>query len=208
MNNILKDIKNIIFDFDGVIIDSMDVRADGVSEVFANYDKELVDKFIDYYGYNAGLSKFLKIKYFYNKILNKDISDEKIEVYSNKLSKIMKEKLISKEVLIDDSCEFIKNNYEKFNFHIASGSEENELRFLCNKLGIDQYFKSIKGAPLHKNDLVNNIIEENSYKREETIIIGDSINDFEAAEINDIGFFGYNNLQLQDKGLGYIYKFN
>lgn len=207
MNDIFKNIKNIIFDFDGVIIDSMDVRANGVSEVFSHYDNNLVDKFIEYYRYNAGLSKFIKIKYFYNEILGKDISDEKINKYSNQLSNIMKERLASKEILINNTFEFIKNNYRKFNFHIASGSEEVELRFLCDKLEISQYFKCINGAPLHKNELVNKIIEENNYKKEETIIIGDSINDFDAAEINNIGFVGYNNLNLKEKGLGYIYKF-
>lgn len=207
MNNMFNNIKNIIFDFDGVIIDSMDVRVNGVKEVFSQYDDNLLDKFIEYYRYNAGLSKFIKIKYFYNNILNEDISEEMIVEYSNKLSKIMKAKLSSKEVLINDTYEFIKNNYKKFNFHIASGSEEKELKFLCDKLEISKYFKSIKGAPLHKNDLVKNIICENNYKKEETIIIGDSINDFDAADVNNIGFLGYNNINLEKKGVGYIYNF-
>lgn len=208
MNNILKDIKNIIFDFDGVIINSMDLRVDGVSKVFAHYDKQLVDKFISYYRYNAGLSKFIKIKYFYNEILGKDISEEKINDYSNQLSRIMREKLSTKEVLIEDTYKFIKNNYKRFNFHIASGSEQSELIFLCDRLEISKYFKCINGAPLHKNNLVQNIIEKNNYKKHETIIIGDSINDFESAKINEIGFVGYNNLELQKMGLGYMYKFN
>ena len=208
MKSVLKNIKNIIFDFDGVIINSMDVRANGIKDIFSHYDKNLVDKFIEYYRYNAGLSKFIKIKYFYNEILGKDISEERIDEYSNKLSIIMKKKLISKEVLIEDTCKFIKNNYEKFNFHIASGSEESELIFLCDKLEISKYFKSIKGAPIHKNDLVKNIIDKNNYNRKETILIGDSINDFDAAKINNIGFVGYNNPQLQEKGVVYIEKFN
>jgi hypothetical protein len=39
--------------------------------------------------------------------------------------------LIKPENLILDSLNYIKNNYEKYNFHIVSGSDQEELRFLC-----------------------------------------------------------------------------
>ena len=47
---------------------------------------------------------------------------------------------------------------------------------------------------------------ENKYKKEETILIGDSINDFEAAKNNYIKFYGYNNLDLK-KTHNYIVSF-
>ena len=197
-------IKNIIFDFDGVIIDSMSIRADGVREVFCNYDKNLVEEFVEYYKYNAGLSKFSKIKYFYNSILKKNISEEKVNEYSDQLSKIMKKKLILKEVLIKDTVDFIKCNYKKYNMSIASGSEEKELNYLCEQLEIKKYFRGIYGAPLHKNDIVKNIIKNNNYNLEETILIGDSINDFDAAKVNNIGFYGFNNESLKNKSDIYI----
>ena len=200
-------IKNIIFDFDGVIIDSMGIRTDGFRDIFHKYDNELVERLIAYHNENGGLSRFNKIKYFYNELLSQEITDMKIEEYATEFSNIMRQKLISKDVLIMDTVGFIKENYTKFNMHIASGSEEKELQFLCNELEISKYFKSIKGSPMHKNNLVKQIIEENNYKNEETVIIGDSINDFEAAEVNTIGFLGYNNLTLEGKGLGYIHKF-
>ena len=208
MSKNIKEIKNIIFDFDGVIIDSMEVRVKGINKVFSEYDKEALDKFIEYYRYNAGLSKFIKIKYFYNNILGKDITEEKVNLYSKKLSEIMRLKLSSKSVLIKDTLSFIENNYHIYNFHIASGSEEEELKYLCERLDISRFFKSIHGAPIHKNDLVAKIIKENNYNKDETIVIGDSINDFEAAEINRIDFFWYNNLNLVELASKYIYNYN
>ena len=39
------------------------------------------------------------------------------------------------------------------------------------------------------------------------LLIGDSINDYEAAKVNGISFFGYNNKMLIQKG-AYIEKFS
>jgi haloacid dehalogenase superfamily, subfamily IA, variant 1 with third motif having Dx(3-4)D or Dx(3-4)E len=202
-----KNIKNIIFDFDGVIVDSMHIRSEGFREIFCEYDEQLVKKLIVYNEINGGLSRFNKIKYFYNEVLNSDISENRIQEYAEAFSKIMKEKLTSKQILIADTVNFIKQNYSNYNFHIASGSEEKELQYLCKELEIYKYFKTINGSPKTKNELVKNIILENNYCLNDTVLIGDSINDYEAAVINNIGFFGYNNIELKGKGNGYIFRF-
>ena len=79
------------------------------------------------------------------------------------------------------------------NFHIVSGSDGNELRFLCKKLGLTSYFKTIDGSPIPKKELVNNILKTFSYEIKDTILIGDSINDYYAAKHNQIRFMAYNN---------------
>ena len=99
-------------------------------------------------------------------------------------------------------------NYKYYNFHLVSGSEHNELNFLCEKLRIMNYFRSIEGSPSLKNDLITNLMEGESYKKEETILIGDSVNDYEAAKKNEIEFFGYNNLSLKSINNNYILDFN
>ena len=189
-------IKNIIFDFDGVILDSMPTRDLGFREIFKEFDNELVEELIIYHNQNGGLSRFVKIRYFYEKLLNKSISDDEVKKLAEKFSIIMKRELIKSKYLIEDSVEFIKNNFNKYRFHIASGSEHYELNYLCEKLNLKQYFKTINGSPTHKNDIVKNILEKNDYFINETILIGDSTNDFEAAKENKIIFYGYNNIDL------------
>lgn len=201
-------IKNIIFDFDGVIIDSMHIRDYGFRKIFRNYPKEKVEKLIRYHRLNGGLSRFDKIKYFYNTILEEEISDDKLYKYTEEFSIIMKDKLISEDILIHDSIKFISKNYNRYNFHIASGSEENELNYICNKLNISSYFKSIYGSPMNKVDIVKKIINENNYKNEYTILIGDSINDYEASLKNKIRFIGYNNELIRYISYYYIDNFD
>lgn len=193
-------VKVIFFDFDGVILDSMPIRDYGFKKIFKGFPQKEVDDFLIYHNNNGGLSRFHKIEYFYNNILKKTISKKEIEKYANEFSEIMKNELINKKYLISDTLNFIRKNNDNFIYHIVSGSEQNELRFLCKKLDIDKYFKSIEGSPIPKNDLVKNILDKEKYKKEESILIGDSINDYEAASINGISFFGFNNEALKNKG--------
>jgi len=201
-------IKNILFDFDGVILDSMPIRDYGFKKIFKNFDDDLVDKLLEYHNQNGGLSRYVKIKYFYNSILDKEISDKEMNYYADSFSKIMKKKLVDKKYLITTTLKFIKTIYKECNLHIVSGSDGDELRFLCEKLGIFTYFKSIHGSPTNKNQLVENVLLSNSYMKYETILIGDSINDYEAAKDNNIDFYGFNNPNLASISSQYLDDYN
>ena len=105
-------IKNILWDFDGVILDSMPIRDYGFRKIFESYTEELVEEFIKYHRLKGGLSRFHKIKYFYNTLLSKDISKEQIQEYADKFTIIMKEQLINTESLMPDSVDFITTNHK------------------------------------------------------------------------------------------------
>ena len=201
-------IKNILWDFDGVIIDSLAIRDYGFREIFKEFDKQSVDKLIQYHNYNGGLSRFHKIEYFFNEILKQNITQDEILQYADKFTQIMRQSLSDKKYLINDTVNFIKNNYKNYNFHIVSGSEHNELNFLCQKLDLSQYFISINGSPTPKNQLIKNLLESYNYNINQTILIGDSINDYEAASVNKIDFYGFNNENLRDKSKIYIEDWN
>lgn len=201
-------IKTILWDFDGVILDSMPVREYGFRKIFEDFDNALVEKLLDYHNQNGGLSRYVKIKYFYEELLGQGITEEKIIELAEKFSTIMKRELIKTKYLITETVDFIKQNYKKYNFHIVSGSDEKELRFLCKELDVDKYFISIYGSPIHKNDLVKNIFNKYDYNKYETILIGDSVNDYEASKVNGIDFYGYNNLELKDVSKSYILNFS
>ncbi|MDA9640221.1 HAD hydrolase-like protein [Flavobacteriaceae bacterium] len=197
--------KNILWDFDGVILSSMHIRDWGFREIFKTFKKEDVQKLLDYHNLNGGLSRYVKIRYFYEEILKREITKEEVLKYASSFSLIMKKELVNPNNLIQDSLIFIQENYKKYNFHIVSGSDQKELKFLCETLGISKYFLSINGSPTPKNVLVNNLLEKESYNKIDTCLIGDSINDRDAANVNGIKFIGYNNLTL-NKGL-YIKTF-
>ena len=202
-------IKNILWDFDGVILNSMEIRDSGFEIIFKNFETSKVRSLLDYHRLNGGLSRYVKIKYFYEDILKRSITEEQVLQYASKFSEIMRKELVNPENLILDAVGFIKENYTNFNFHIVSGSDQQELRFLCEELNLSNYFISIHGSPTPKNKLVKDLLVKNNYIAAQTCLIGDSINDWEAARNNKIGFYGYNNLELKGfKQTFYISSFH
>jgi beta-phosphoglucomutase-like phosphatase (HAD superfamily) len=62
--------KNVIWDFDGVIIDSMPIRGQGFEEIFKDFAAVHVEELMRYHRANGGLSRFVKIRYFFEVILD------------------------------------------------------------------------------------------------------------------------------------------
>lgn len=200
--------QTILWDFDGVILDSVHIRDQGYWHVLKGYPKDRVNKLIKFQQINGGLSRYVKFRYFYEEILGKEISEEEVNGFADQYSEFMRERLTDTELLINDTMDFIRSYHNKYNMHIVSGSDQNELQFLCRELNIDFYFKSILGSPTPKITLVKNILDNENYKPEHVVLIGDSINDYEAANKNNITFYGYNNPDIKGKGKRYITEFS
>ena len=199
--------KTILWDFDGVILDSMAVRDWGFEEIFKNFDKQDIVSLLHFHRANGGLSRYVKIRYFYEEILGKPIEEPKVLEYANKFSVLMKKELTNPKNLILDSVNFIKQNFENYNFHIVSGSDGEELRYLCSELGLSKFFISIQGSPTPKKKLVESLLNDYGYDNESTCLIGDSKNDYDAAKFNDIMFIGFNNEELENINSPYIRSF-
>jgi phosphoglycolate phosphatase-like HAD superfamily hydrolase len=198
----LSDFKNIIWDFDGVIINSSEIRISAFRQTLCTYPADLVDKLIDFHKTNDGLSRYVKIDYFFSNIINQRLDSHKRTKLLKEYGIICSKKLDNKKLIIEDTLKFIVNNHSQKNFHIASGSDNDELKTLCLSLDLATFFNSINGSPEVKKNIVRRIILENNYVPEETCLIGDSINDYDAAVINKIQFFAFNNIKLKREKKG------
>lgn len=191
------DFEVILWDFDGVIIDSNSVREFGFREVLKEFDSEQVEQLIDFHNANGGWSRYVKFRYFYEEILKRPISESQVQELANRFSSIMVESLPNPELLIEETVCFIQKMHSKRKqMHIVSGSDGSELRTLCEQLELSKYFLSINGSPTPKTALVKAIIDNGNTSTSQYCLVGDAVNDYAAANQNEIQFFGYNNLEL------------
>lgn len=189
--------KIILWDFDGVLMNSNEVRDKGFLEVLKEFPKEQVTQLMEFHQTNGGLSRYVKFRYFFEEIREENITEEEVQGWADKFSEIMLNSLINKELLIEETINFVKGNYKNHSMHIVSGSDGNELNQICKGIGINHFFKSIQGSPTPKKQLVAELLKKHQYNLNQCVLIGDSINDYEAAKNNNIYFMAYNNKQIE-----------
>ncbi|AFI04974.1 hypothetical protein HCW_08595 [Helicobacter cetorum MIT 00-7128] len=190
----------VLWDFDGVIFDSMHLKCEGLKALFrthGNNDEEILKEFEIYHYKSGGISRSEKIKYFYNEILRTSITQEEIDKLALEFGAIVEQKLFDRAHLNNEVMAFIDKNYQNYTFHIASAALHSELQVLCEFLGITKYFKSIEGSPPSKPKIIANIIQKYSYQPSNMLMIGDSKNDYESAMANEVAFLGYNSEVLK-----------
>ncbi len=187
----------IFWDFDGVLMNSNKVRDLGFLEVLKEFPKDQVDALMLFHQQNGGLSRYVKFRYFFEEIRGESINDEAVLVWAERFSILMKQLLTDPNLLIKETMDFVQRYGQKIPMHVVSGSDQGELRYLCRSMGIDHYFKSIHGSPKPKTQWVRELIKEYDYAPSSCILIGDSINDFEAAKDNGLEFMGYNNKKVE-----------
>jgi beta-phosphoglucomutase-like phosphatase (HAD superfamily) len=56
--------QHIIFDFDGVLAESNEIRFNGFRKLFKDYPQYQVDQLVEYAKANGGVSRYKKIDFF------------------------------------------------------------------------------------------------------------------------------------------------
>jgi len=183
--------KNLIFDFDGVLAESNEIRFNGFRLLFKGFPENQIEELVIYAKKNGGISRYEKIDYFFHKIRGESISKDNVETLAAQFSDIVRQDIVKAEP-VKGSLEFLGKNFSKFNFALVSGSDQAELRVVCRERRIDHFFKMILGSPVKKEKNIAKVLESLRWRPDETVYIGDSNNDLEASQDNHIDFIGRN----------------
>lgn len=182
-------IKAIIFDFDGVILESAIIKTHAFGEVVKHYPKEQADAFVAYHMTHMGISRHVKFKYFIEEILKEKYTDTQEKELANAF-----EHIVYKQVMecpfVPGAKEFLERNYDRYDLYIASGTPEDEMYRIVKGRRLEQYFKEVYGTPLKKIEIIEKILSIHGYDRDEVFFVGDASTDLNAANAAGLGFIG------------------
>ena len=143
-------VKGLIYDFDGVICDSVNVKTDAFAEMYKSYGEEVQSQVVQYHLVHGGVSRFDKFKYYHNNFLGKKISDIEIDELAEQFSLLVKEKVISSK-FIKGADKFLEKNSRDFIQFVCTGTPENEIIDICDRRNLSGFFEGIYGSPKKKN---------------------------------------------------------
>jgi phosphoglycolate phosphatase-like HAD superfamily hydrolase len=199
--------RHIIFDFDGILVETNQIRLDGFRILFSRYFQADVEQLMTSLMDDGGRSRYDRIRYFLKEIGEEDSSGKKLQVLVQEYSKLVKEKVISAPA-VKGSLRFLKNYAKSCDFAIVSSSDQEELREICRTRGIDHFFVEMLGSPISKEENVIALLLKKGWKRKDCLFIGDSINDLKAAQANGVDFMGRDSNLADWQGLKDIVVFN
>ena len=180
-------IKAIVFDFDGVLAESANLKTIAFSDLFKGEDEETVRQIVAYHLKNAGVSRFEKFKIIYRDILKKPLSDEKFNFLCGQFSLLVVEKVIS-SAWVEGACEFLQNNKELYSFFVVSGTPEDELKEIIRRRGMESYFNEVFGSPKTKDVLLRELMAKYELRPSELVFIGDAETDWMGAKKTGVPF--------------------
>jgi len=180
-------IKNIFFDFDGVLVESVNVKTDAFKKMYLPYGDDIAAKVVEYHLANGGVSRFEKIKYWHRNHLKKELTEEEIKTLANKFSEIALQGVIEAEE-VKGAYDFLKKNHDKYQCWIITGTPGEEIIHILHQKNWSKFFKSAYGSPEKKYFWANHIITTYNLNPAETVFVGDALADYEAATQSGVIF--------------------
>ena len=180
-------LKGIIFDFDGVIAESVQVKTDAFATLYAAYGTDIVRKIVKHHEANGGMSRYEKFKIYHELFLNKTITEEENSALANHFSDLTVGKVIAAPY-VRGALEFIKKSYDKYKLFISTGMPTEEMEKILAGRKIANYFTDVFGSPTKKTVHVSNILNNYNLDPNELIFYGDSKTDLDAAKHANISF--------------------
>ena len=178
----------LILDFDGVILESVGVKTEAFRKLFS-FRPDHVDEIVDYHRRNTGVSRFDKFRHIYREILKEALSDEQFNLLSERYAGLVVEGVVHSP-FVHGAQEFLGAFSPHLPIFVVSATPEEELHSIIRWRGLEGHFRGIYGAPTTKTDAIREIRERTGSAREETLFVGDAVNDLRAAKVCGVRFVG------------------
>lgn len=194
-------IKAIIFDFDGVIVESAEIKTKAFGKLFEQDYPEKVATIVDYHMQNAGISRYVKFRYIYNNILKLPLSETQEQYLGRKFSEIVLEEVLSAP-FVPGAKEFLVSHCKEYYLIIASGTPEDELHDIVARRQIGFFFREMHGSPKRKSEIIRDVLERYALNKDQVVFVGDAVSDQVAAKETGVNFImrisSESNQEIQD----------
>jgi phosphoglycolate phosphatase-like HAD superfamily hydrolase len=188
-------LRAVFLDFDGVIKESLGVKTAAFAAIFAPWGEEAAARVCAHHIANGGMSRYRKIPFYLREycadprmgtpderaLVDKLFADFANRAYAGVLA----------APFVPGAEDFIRGcNTQGIPLAIISGTPEEEMRSLIADMGMRVNFAAIYGSPRDKRELLEAAMQNFALQPDETMFVGDSINDYTPAIELGVPFVG------------------
>ena len=186
MNKLLTEYQTLVFDCDGVVLNSNKVKTQAFYEATKHFGHESAQALVDYHVANGGISRYLKFDYFLEDIIQTRVDDSVLQDLLQRFANAVKDGLMTCDVA--PGLTELRNQTQSSNWMIVSGGDQQELREVFHARGLLHLFNGgIFGSPDDKEKI---LAREKLTKNIDgnALFLGDSKYDYLAANKAGLDF--------------------
>ena len=178
--------KVLVFDMDGVLLDSNHLRDEAFVHIFATIGCEDREQVLAIHRNNRGLYRQDKISLITEQIFGSPPSFEVLDRLLQLFSQYVRERILSCP-LFPGVMEFLEAQVRRDLF-VVSAAQHEEVRWVAESLDLSRFFRGIYGGPTKKTDWLRKIMLANAYNSLEVTFVGEQVSDYQAAREVEVNF--------------------
>lgn len=177
----------VVFDFDGVIIESVELKSRAFTALFPDRP-DLHDSIRAHHEERLGISRQEKIRWILESLLGREPDPGTVDELASRYSHLVLEEAVRCPEVPGARSALEALGRLGVPAFVASGTPEAELRDIVARRGLAHLFDGILGSPATKPAILRRILEERELAPEAVVMIGDGASDWEAAVAAGVPF--------------------
>ena len=184
----IKKYKTIVFDCDGVVLDSNIVKTEAYFRTAKNlgHTDAQAQALVDYHVKLGGISRYHKFEWYLREVLSQPVTKHAVQILLDDFSRELEVGLM--QCAVADGLQALREATPNANWMILSGGDQQEIRTLFAKRDLAKYFDGgLFGSPDNKDEV---LAREKACGNVQmpALFLGDSKYDFEAANRAGLDF--------------------
>jgi phosphoglycolate phosphatase-like HAD superfamily hydrolase len=176
--------RGIVFDFDGVLLESAEVKTWAFGELFKAFPRWR-KKIVDFHRRHQGVSRYEKFRRIYRDFLRRPLPAGEMRRLDRRFSRLVFNRVL-RSPEVPGAGALLRRFRGKFRFYVASGTPEGELRRIVRRKGWSRRFAGILGSPRSKTAILKSL----PGPKRRYLYIGDAAGDRLAARAAGVPFVG------------------
>jgi phosphoglycolate phosphatase-like HAD superfamily hydrolase len=175
----IETLRAIAFDFDGVILESADIKTAAFMALYAAFPEHL-PAIREYHVSNTGISRYVKFEYIQTKILGLPYTDRDRAERSVEFERLTHEQILRCPE-VEGAAALLRGLKGRVMRIVASGTPQIELRQIVAERGMGAWFDEVWGTPLTKPDILRDVLARHELAAGAVLMVGDAMNDYQSA---------------------------
>jgi phosphoglycolate phosphatase-like HAD superfamily hydrolase len=180
-------LSGIVFDFDGTLVESVDVKTQAFRTLFAG--EADVDRIVALHLEQGGRSRYEKFAMIYRDVLRRDPKPGEFEELGVRFERLVYD-AVTACPYVPGAESFLREYSRRLPMIVVSGTPHDELLRLLDDRAMSTFFLEAHGSPPEKAEILSGVLSRHRWRSNDVALVGDAMSDYAAARACRIGFIG------------------